>query len=514
MKTTRVLRFAPSVTTHSSLFFLPRSGSLHALALAILLTLTAGAAIEAQAITMTSAVSRKDHGSAGTFDLPLNLGQANSATVEPRSGGPTTILFTFSDNITTVDGTLGSTNFSIANATFSDASITGNTLTLNLVSVLDSSLVLVSLNGIIDLASNALSGTDSLAIRALCGDVNQNGSATIGDMQAVKYRVGQAVSTANFLCDVNLNGSITIGDMQAVKYNLFHEIKSLPVVMTLALDRSGSMAGNGGSTFLPPAVKSFISFFDDNTDRVAQVSFASATKVDVAMQQPFKSAITNAVNSLTFNGSTYADGAIQLAQTQNQSTSIPAGQNVVKAIVFFTDGAPNTIHDTWPTNKTYNVGGTDSGNSYAIFNPSTGLQLPNSSTMYSGPAPAYCRTMITFVSVDGSTQTVSAANFRAEAHLRTVAAADSVRSKTNFVYCVGFGYAVTSPQQTAMLQIMANDPALLVNTNLPAPFITTQHPDLPSYFNPDQPAGEVVLAATAAELKQVLQKIVARILTQ
>ena len=404
MKTTRVLRFTPSSRIHSFLSFLPHSGFSHALALGILLTLAISAAVEAQTLTMLSAASRKDHGSAGTFDTPLSLNQTTNATIEPRSGGPTTLLFTFSDDISTVDGTLGSTNFAIANATYSSAAIATNTLTLNLANVTDGSQVLVFLHGITDLAGNGFTGTNYVAIRALHGDVNRNGQVTIGDMQTIKYSVGQPLSAANFLCDINLNGSISLGDMQAVKYNLSHTINYVPVVMTLALDHSGSMASNGGSERLAAAVSSFIGFFDDNRDRVAQVGFAATTNLNVSMRQPFKSDITTAVNSLTFNGGTYADGGLRLAQAQNQSVSILAGQNVVKAVVFLTDGLPNIIQDTWPTNKTYNVGGFNSGNSYAIFRPSNGVQLPNSSTTYSGPSPSYCPTMTKFVSVDGSTQ--------------------------------------------------------------------------------------------------------------
>lgn len=499
MNVTRVLRSALSRETRFFPLFLPRCGSFRALALAILLTLATSVVVEAQTLTILSAVSRKTHGSAGTFDMPLSLNQTTNATIEPRIGGPTTILFTFSEDISTVDGTLGSTNFAIANATYSDAVIATNTLTLNLTNVIDGSQVLVFLHGITDSFTNALTGTNYVAVRALCGDVNHNGQVTIGDMQAVKYNVGQPVSAATFLYDVNLNGSITIGDMQAVKYNLSHTINYVPVVMTLALDHSGSMASNGGSARLAAAVSSFISFFDDNRDRVSQVSFATTTNLDVSMQQPFKSAITTAVNSLTFSGGTYADGGLRLAQTQNQSVSIPAGQNVVKAVVFITDGLPNIIQDTWPTNKTYNVGGFNNGNSYAIFRPSTGVQLPTSSTSYTGPCPSYCPTMATFVSVDGSTQTVNGANFRAEAWLRTIAAANSLRSKTNVIYCVGLASDSTG---TSQLQILANDPALLLNA------------DLASYFNPDQPAGEAVIATTATNLSQALQVIVARILSQ
>ena len=272
------------------------------------LVLTGGTGIQAMAdttaLTMVSAVSHKVHGSAGTFDLPLNLGPANNATIEPRSGGPSTLLFTFSDNITTVDGTLGSTNFTVTNATFSDASIASNTLTLNLTAVPDSSLVLVTLNGITDLADNPLTGTNNVAIRAIGGDVNQSGTVNAVDLQTIKNQMLQTVTSANFLCDINCSGSINAVDLQQAKNSLLHQLKSLPVVMTLALDRSGSLTSNGHS--IAAAVDAFISFFDDSTDQVAQVSFATVGTVDVPMQQPFKSAVTNAAHSLAFAGATYA----------------------------------------------------------------------------------------------------------------------------------------------------------------------------------------------------------------
>ena len=507
-------------------FFLPKPNrSLTLFLLIQFLVLAGGAGIQAMAdtnaLTMVSAVSRKVHSSAGTFDLPLNLGPANNATVEPRSGGPTTLQFTFSDNITTVDGTLGSTNFTVTNATFSDASIASNTLTLNLAAVTDSSLVLVTLNGITDLADNPLTGTNNVAIRAICGDVNQSGAVNVVDLQTIKNQLLQTATSANFLCDINCSGSINVVDLQQVKNHLLHELKSHPVVMTLVLDRSGSMMANGGSTALPPAVNAFISFFDDSTDQMAQVSFATVGTVDVPMQQPFKSAVTNAAHSLVFSGATYADGALQLAVAQNQSAIIPASQSVAKVLVFFTDGYPDIFQYTWQTNKTYNLGGYDPPTAvYAVFNPTNGVMLVDNKGHNSWPhggeaVPAFFNAgMTTFLSVDGTTKTVNPTNVSVEAQLRAVVTADAVRSKTNFIYCVCIPYGYGDPAQTAFLQIIANDPALLVNTNLPAPYITSQHTNLASYFNPTQPAGQAVIAPTAADVKQMLQLIVARILSQ
>ena len=59
--------------------------------------------------TLVSVVSRKIHGAAGTFDLSLSLTgttRATGATIEPRKDGPTQLVFTFSEPIQAIDGTL------------------------------------------------------------------------------------------------------------------------------------------------------------------------------------------------------------------------------------------------------------------------------------------------------------------------------------------------------------------------------------------------------------------------
>ena len=174
--------------------------------------------------TLTTVVSRKVHGSAGTFDLNLNLDPLANPTVEPRSGGPTQLIFTFNKNVAAADGTLSANEFTLTNATYSSSSISASNLTLNLTSVPDQSKVMVVLNGISDLAGNALAGTNAVRIRALYGDINQSGTVTIGDMQAAKNNLGRTLTTTNFLCDVNLSGGITIGDMQAGKNMLSHTV--------------------------------------------------------------------------------------------------------------------------------------------------------------------------------------------------------------------------------------------------------------------------------------------------
>ena len=262
------------------------------------------------------------------------------------------------------------------------------------------------------------------------------------------------------------------------------------LIMSVVLDVSGSMQNNGGAAALPSAANTFISYFDDTMDQVSLVSFASTTNLHVSVRKPFKSVITSAVNSLTFGGATYTDGGLRLALQQNSSVPVATNDNTVRIVVLFTDGYANTFQGTWPTNKTFNVGGFDPpASSYAILDPRTGGQLPNSSSTFTGPAPSYCPTMVNFVSVDGTTKSVTPANCTAEGQLRALATATAIRSANMYVYCIGLGNAL---DKNLLLQA-ANDPTA-------------------STYNPNQPAGVALFAPNASQLQTVFQQIASKIL--
>src|ERR1017187_1095026 len=152
------------------------------------------------------------------------------------------------------------------------------------------------------------------------------------------------------------------------------------LIMSVVLDRSGSMTSNGGSTALPPAVTTFVNYFDNNNDQVAMISFASNATIDVPIGTNFITPITNAVTAMKskFSGGTFGPGGITDAQAQNDSVSVTPGQNVVKVMVYFTDGYVNTIQDKLSCSGTlalYNYGGYDSGTSVDVFDPVTGTSL-------------------------------------------------------------------------------------------------------------------------------------------
>ncbi len=287
------------------------------------------------------------------------------------------------------------------------------------------------------------------------------------------------------------------------------------LVMSVVLDRSGSMTSNGGSTALPPAVTTFINYFDNNNDEVAMISFASNATVDVAIGYQFITPITNAVNTMksNFSGGTFGPGGITYAQAQNDSVTVPSGQNVVKVMVYFTDGYVNTIQQSLSCNGTqtlYNFGGYDSGSSVGFFNPTTGVQsymYDGSSKWYSCDASGNCNTQISnsclkndpgFTSaIDGTTKSFTRVNVTADAKYRALQTATAMRTENPgmYIYSIGLGTSVDQ----AFLQQIANDPAS-------------------STYNLNQPVGQAVFASNcpssqcSTQLQQVFQTIAAKIL--
>jgi len=284
------------------------------------------------------------------------------------------------------------------------------------------------------------------------------------------------------------------------------------LIMTVVLDRSGSMKNNGGSSALPPAVTMFVNYFDNASDEVAMASFASHAKVDVAINYNFKTPIATAVNAMPYAGGTFGPGGLTLAQMQNDSVTVLQGQNVVKVVVYFTDGYANEIQDTFlcPASTLLNYGGYDGGSSVDSFDPTNGTDwgtVPTNGTYKSDipytSKPDYCKSSTgvyvkTFYSQQNSTQeSFTRANVTAEAIYRALRTTTAMRTETipTYVYSIGLGSNVDQ----AFLKQLANDPAS-----------TTYNPNQPTgmaQFVPNCPSTQCT-----ADLQQVFQTIASRIL--
>ncbi len=157
-----------------------------------------------------SAFSRKVHGGAGTFDVPLPL--TGNVGVECRSGGATNdyqMIINFATPVMVGDAVLTSGTGSV-----SSFSVSGSAVTVNLSGVTNVQVITVLLSNVNDGTHH---GDTSVSMGVLIGDVNGNGLVNAGDVSLTKSQVGQAISGSNFREDVNANGVINSVDVAQVK---------------------------------------------------------------------------------------------------------------------------------------------------------------------------------------------------------------------------------------------------------------------------------------------------------
>ena len=163
-------------------------------------------------LTLIGVRSRKVHGPAGTYDLPLDpsVPISGAVTVESRAiGTGHTIVFQFNGPVTSV-GAVNSLKAS--SATFAIPASPGNEVVVTLIGVPDNQRETVTLTNL-----NGAATTVSASMGFLVGDANNSRSVDAIDISAVKARSGQSTTAFNFLFDVNASGAINSADILAVK---------------------------------------------------------------------------------------------------------------------------------------------------------------------------------------------------------------------------------------------------------------------------------------------------------
>ena len=164
----------------------------------------------------STAVSRKVHGSAGTFDVPLPL--EGPIGIECRVG-PTyqlVINFATSHGVPT-NVTVDSASLTCGTGTVDSISGSGTpTITVNLSGVTNDQKITVMLHNVSD---NTGSGDIPISMGVLVGDTNANALVNASDISQTKSQVGQPVTGSNFREDVNANGLINASDVALVKSN-------------------------------------------------------------------------------------------------------------------------------------------------------------------------------------------------------------------------------------------------------------------------------------------------------
>ncbi len=176
------------------------------------------------AITIPSAppvlvgvVSRKVHGAAGTFDLPLSAVPTNPTT-EPRTGPDFQLVFTFDKPLAG-----GAVNFTEGTIGGIGGSISGADAIVNVTTAPDAQYITVNLVSMSS-TDGGTGGTGSIRVGLLFGDVNQSRAVSIADLGLVNQQLAQPVTAANYLKDINATGTLTLADKGLTNANLTHAL--------------------------------------------------------------------------------------------------------------------------------------------------------------------------------------------------------------------------------------------------------------------------------------------------
>jgi photosystem II stability/assembly factor-like uncharacterized protein len=161
-------------------------------------------------LQLVTAVSRKNHKAAGTFDINLPL--TGVPGLECRDGGGSyNFVYTFTTNVVSGNASVTSGTGTAGIPTFS-----GTTMTVPLTGVTDVQTLTITLTNVTDASSQVLPAT-SVSANMLIGDVNGDKTVNGTDVSLTRGQVGMPVTSANFREDVRISGAINSTDARAVQ---------------------------------------------------------------------------------------------------------------------------------------------------------------------------------------------------------------------------------------------------------------------------------------------------------
>ena len=167
------------------------------------------------AIPLREVVSRKTHGDAGTFDVPLPT-TGTTRGIEPRTGGANgdhTVVFKFGTALTAVGNATVTGGGSVSSHGYDQ---TSQEYTVNLTGIPNARDILVTLTGVSDTCGNT-GVAIPVSMSVLLGDTTADRFTDAGDISQTKSRSGQALTTSNFRSDVTADGFLDAGDILTVK---------------------------------------------------------------------------------------------------------------------------------------------------------------------------------------------------------------------------------------------------------------------------------------------------------
>jgi uncharacterized protein DUF4394 len=165
------------------------------------------------AVAGINVVSRKTHGGAGTFSIPMPL--VGQSGVEDRVGNDGiasrhTIVISYPISPVGATASVTAHNPPGAMGSLSNVSVSGNDLVVDLTGVSNQQVLTVSTSG-------GSVRPLTVPIGFLVGDTNGNRSVNSTDVSQTKLQSGIAISNSNFREDVSVGGSINSSDVSQVK---------------------------------------------------------------------------------------------------------------------------------------------------------------------------------------------------------------------------------------------------------------------------------------------------------
>ena len=160
-------------------------------------------------------MSRKTHGSVGTFDIPSRL--TGSSGVECRSGGSSSnyqIVATFTDTVS-----FNSVTVTSGSGTVAGLSASGNQIIVNLTHVANDQTIVVTLSGVkVTLEPNTY--IFAIPMGVLVDDKNGDRIVDSLDVSQTNARIGNAVIQSTFRNDVNFDDVIANNDVALIQRSL------------------------------------------------------------------------------------------------------------------------------------------------------------------------------------------------------------------------------------------------------------------------------------------------------
>jgi uncharacterized repeat protein (TIGR01451 family) len=158
---------------------------------------------------LQSGKSRKVHGVAGTFDLPLMLAPPvnHNPSTEPRSGPAQSIVFTFDKPV--ISGNAAVTE---GIATAGAPTFAGNDMTVPLTNVNDKQYVTVDVSNVAS-SDGGTGGVGNIRIGFLVGNVTQSRQVLPSDVGLVRSHLLQPVGPTNFVYSVTLGSQVAPADV-------------------------------------------------------------------------------------------------------------------------------------------------------------------------------------------------------------------------------------------------------------------------------------------------------------